>query len=102
MHSNGRCYWLGNITPANPKGNLPRHPLVGGEVDPDTLLLAKQTIAAIDDRQPGEQEDMCFSNFMAHEDRSSGEIVLHMTRMFTRGMEDWGGDAFIYRIEVEG
>ena len=26
-HSNGHCYWLGNISPNNPAGNNPRYPL---------------------------------------------------------------------------
>src|SRR5207248_6622733 len=27
-HSNGRLYWIGHITPANPRGNRPRYPIV--------------------------------------------------------------------------
>ncbi len=99
LHSNGRYYWLGNITGRNPRGNRPRYPLVIGEVDPDTLLLVKKTVTVVDDCQPGDDEGMCLSNFMAHEDRENGDVVLHMTRMFTRKAGDWTADASIYRIE---
>jgi hypothetical protein len=96
-HSNGKVYWIGNITPANPRGNGPRHPLVIGEVDPHNYLLRRETVTLIDDRQPGESEQMMLSNFSAHEDRATGEIVLHMSRWLA---PDWIGDAYVYRIGV--
>jgi len=97
-HSNGRFYWLGNITPANPKANSPRYPFVIGEVDARSGLLIRETVLTIDDRRPGEHEDTMLSCFMAHEDRENGDIILHMSRAFTRGVNDWTGDAYQYRI----
>jgi hypothetical protein len=44
---------------------------------------------------------MTLSNFHAHEDRVTGEIVLHLSRWRTRGPEDWTADALQYRIAVE-
>ncbi len=38
-HSSGRCFWAGNLTAHNCEGNLPRWPLVIGEVDPRSLKL---------------------------------------------------------------
>jgi hypothetical protein len=99
-HSNGRCYWLGNICPRNPLGNGPRYPLVIGCVDPGSLLLRRETVAIVDDRAPGEHEAMTLSNFHAHEDRVTGDIVLHMSRWMTRGPHDWKTDALQYRIDV--
>jgi hypothetical protein len=96
-HSSGRYFWLGNICPTNPRGNGPRHPLVIGEVDPRSFLLRRETVTVIDDRQPGESEQMMLSNFSAHEDRATGEIVLHMSRWMA---PDWIGDAYVYRIGV--
>jgi len=78
-HSNGRYYWLGNITPQNPKGNLPRDPFVIGQVDPESLLLIKETVAIVDASQPG-QGSLYLSNFLAQEDRETGEILLYMMR----------------------
>jgi hypothetical protein len=96
-HSNGRTYWLGNITPENPSGNGPRYPLVIGEVDPQSLLLKRETVLMVDDRLPGDSPAITLSNFHAHEDRESHEIILHMTRW---RLPDWIGDAEVYRIGV--
>lgn len=98
-HSSGRLFWLGNITPENPRGNRPRYPFVIGEVDRRAGLLEKKTVRTIDNRQPGESDLLTLSNFFAHEDRETKEIVLYMTRLFafTSG---WEGDAMIYRIEA--
>jgi hypothetical protein len=97
QHSNGQTYWLGNIAPQNPRGNHPRYPLVIGRVDPASLSLIRESVAVIDDRQPGEPERMTLSNFFAHEDRERGAILLHMSRWF---QDEWHGDAYLYRIEV--
>jgi hypothetical protein len=99
-HSNGSFYWLGNITPENPKGNGPRYPLVIGRVNPDSLRLERNTVTVIDTRREGEHEGMTLSNFHAHEDRVTGEIVLHMSRWMTRRPDDWTTDATIYRLAV--
>lgn len=97
-HSNGKIYWLGNITPENPRGNLPRYPLVVGEVDPESMLLIKETVAAIDTKGPEDDASLQLSNFMAYEDRAGGEIVVHVTRYMT-DPPPWRGDAYVYRIE---
>ncbi len=95
-HSGGRVFWVGNITAENPKGNLPRYPLVIGEVDQKSLKL-RRPVVVIDDLQPNEDPSLQLSNFALHEDRETGEIVLHLSRFIT---QDWHGDAFVYRIEV--
>ena len=100
-HSNGSYYWLGNISPDNPHGNDPRYPLLIGRVDPASLLLQRDTLAVIDDRRPGEFHGMTLSNFHAHEDRATGDILLHISRMMTHSAEDWTTDALQYRIAVE-
>ncbi|MFI4875315.1 MAG: sialidase family protein, partial [Blastopirellula sp. JB062] len=43
-HSSGRIFWVGNITPKNAFGNLPRNPLVIGEVDPQSLHLIRSSM----------------------------------------------------------
>ena len=98
-HSNGRYYWLGNICPENPKGNSPRYPFVIAEVDPKTLLPVKESVLKVDDRRPGEHEDMFLSNFFAHEDRETGEILLYMYRAFLYGHSAFDGDSYLYRVE---
>jgi hypothetical protein len=99
-HKSGKLFWLGNLTPTNPKGNRPRYPFVIGEVDRRSGLLLKASARTIDDRQPGESEILTLSNFYAREDRETGGIALHMTRLFAHA-DGWEGDAMLYRIPVE-
>jgi len=98
-HSNGKLYWLGNITPSNARGNRPRYPFVMGEVDPDSVLLIRDSLRTIDDQQPGDDPALTLSNFYAREDRLTGGIALHMTRLFALP-GGWKGDAMLYRIPV--
>ena len=97
-HSNGSFYWIGNLTQENPSGNRPRYPLVVGEVDPESCLLRRKSVEIIQSREPGEPEEMSLSNFMAHEGRVTGDIMLNMSPLFTRRYLDWTGDAYLYRI----
>jgi hypothetical protein len=96
-HSNGRLYWLGNITPRNPRGNRPRYPLVIGEVNRSNGLLMQDSLRTVDDRKPSESEILTLSNFHAHEDRETNEILLYVTRLFAHA-DGWEGDGLRYRI----
>ena len=98
-HSSGRLYWLGNINPANPKGNRPRYPFQIGEVDRTSGRLLRASVRLVDDLQPGEDPQLTLSNFYAREDRRTREICLHMTRLFALP-NGWEGDAMLYRIPV--
>jgi hypothetical protein len=98
-HSSGRLFWLGNITPENPRGNRPRYPFVIGEVDKDSGLLLRDTVRTIDTLQPGEDPILSLSTFFAREDRRTGDIAVHMTRLFA-GAGPWAGDAFLYYVRV--
>jgi len=75
MHSSGRCFWVGNISPDNCRGNHPRHPLVIGEVDRESLLLIRQTVLQVDDVQPDEG-DVNLSHWWGLEDRPTGDIII--------------------------
>jgi hypothetical protein len=102
-HSNGNYYWLGNIVPENPCGNRPRYPFVIGQVDPKNYLLMRDTVSLIDDRLPDEHSDTTLSNFMAHEDRETGDILLFLARSYTTGSEPADhctGNIFLFRISV--
>jgi len=98
-HSSGRLFWLGNLTPENPRGNRPRFPFVIGEVDRRTGLLLRSSVRTVDTLQPGEDPILSLSNFYAREDRRTREIALHMTRLFAHP-GGWIGDAYLYRIRV--
>jgi len=101
-HSGGVYLWIGNICSRNPVGNWPRYPLMIGEVEPDGGHLLKRGVVVVDDRQPVEDEEMTLSYLMAHEDRKTGEILLHLTRLFARKYLDWEADAYLYRVAVQG
>lgn len=80
---NGKLYWFGNITPENPGGNLPRYPLVVGEVDERTLGLIRETVRVLDTRDPekGDTEQVQFSNFAVEEDSATGAFIVTLTRL---------------------
>jgi len=98
-HPNGRIYWLGNINDRNPAGNRSRYPFVVGEVDRTSGRLLRRTLRIVDNLQPGEDPLLTLSNFYAREDRRTGGIALHMTRLLALS-DGWRGDAFLYRIPV--
>lgn len=102
-HSSGRLFWIGNISPKNPDGNRPRFPLVIGEVDAQSGRLLRGTVRPIDDRGPGDGELLSLSNFSAREDRTTGEIVVNLSRLFQHsrpGETDWTSDAYLYRVKM--
>ncbi len=98
-HPSGRLFWLANIVAGNPRGNRPRYPFVIGEVDGGTGMLRRSTIRTIDTLQAGEDPVLSLSNFFAREDRPTGGLAVHMTRLFA-GSGPWTGDAFVYHVPV--
>ena len=97
-HSNGKIYWIGNISPRNPSGNSPRYPLIIGQVDPDSLLLIKETVTTIDTKGSEDDDSLQICGNIAYEDRQNGDIVVIATR-FMSTPRPWRGDSYIYRIE---
>lgn len=97
-HSSGKIYWLGNITPENPDGNLPARPFVMGEVDPESLLLLRRSVVTIDDKQEADNPRLMLNNFLAHEDRKTGEIVVNMSRPFAASATDRTSHAYVFRV----
>jgi len=110
VHSSGRIYWIGNISPTNPRGNHPRYPLVLGEVDRRTMRLKRATVCTLDDRRGGDAERMQISNFFADEDRLTGELRVYVAPLFRRPPKpsatgggpalDWTADLWLYRVDV--
>jgi hypothetical protein len=77
-HSSGRFFWIGNLSPENCKGNLPRWPLVIGEVSSKSLKLIRGSVLVVDTEQPNDktQGRLDLSHFTALEDRETKDIVL--------------------------
>jgi hypothetical protein len=96
-HSNGKLYWLGHITKTNPKGNRPRYPVYVGEVDRNSGLLIRDSLVLIDDRQEGEDEILVLYSPYCREDRQTGQIAIHLSRLFAF-KDGWVGDAMLYRL----
>jgi hypothetical protein len=104
-YSDGRLFWMGNLCAGNPRGNSPRYPLVLGEVDLSSGRLIRDRVDVIDDRQAGDSPFLTLSNFYVREDRETGDLLLHMSRLFARdfregGKLDWTADSLLYRIRV--
>ncbi len=100
-HSGGGLWWFGNLTDGEVSGNGPRYPLVGGEVDPASGFLKRDSLFIIDDRSPGESAKLVLSNFLAVEDPRSHDIRLFMPRTFTREGVGFDSDLFEYRIAID-
>ena len=98
-HSSGRLFWLGNITPRNPRGNRPRYPFVIGEVDTRTGLLRRSSMRVVDTAGPEDDPELSLSNFYAREDRATREVAIHMTRLLARA-GGWSGNAYLYGVRV--
>ena len=108
VHSNGRIYWIGNISSTNPRGNHPRYPLILAEVDLESMQLKRATLCTIDDRGPEDAERMQISNFFAEEDRETGEIRIYAAPLFRQPPKpaatgrkpglDWTADLWLYRV----
>jgi hypothetical protein len=104
VHSTGRIFWFGNITPKNPTGNRPRYPMIIGEVNRTSGLLEKDSVIVIDDRAPSETTALQLSSPSTREDRETGEILLNLTRWseFSKDdKHDWTAHAYLYRIRVD-
>ena len=98
-HSNGKLYWLGHISATNPRGNRPRYPVYLGEVDQNSGLLMRESPVLVDDRQPGEDEILMLYSPYCREDRQTGQIAVHLSRVFAF-KDGWVGDAMLYRVST--
>jgi len=93
----GTLYWIGNIDAKNPVYGTPREKLYIGEVDTKSMTLKKSSLFLIAERAEGDPPTG-LSNFMAHEDRETGEIVLHLPWFVEQEKDKWGADMWVYRI----
>lgn len=85
-HSTGRIFWAGNVTPENPQGNLPRHPLVIGEVEQKTMRLIRSSVITLDQEDPADKRQgrLDLSHFHLREDRVSKDIFITYPRNHNR------------------
>jgi hypothetical protein len=83
-HSSGRCFWAGNLSARNCQGNLPRWPLVAGEVDPRSLKLIRSSVLTVDTQRPEDKTRgrLDLSHLTLLEDRENKQIILTYPRSY--------------------
>jgi hypothetical protein len=83
-HSSGRVFWVGNRCATNCAANLPRWPLVLGEVHPRSLRLMRDSVLTVDTWLPGDETQgrLDISHVTLFEDRATREIVLSYPRAY--------------------
>ena len=91
-------YWLANILPEAPRGNLPRHPLVFAEIEEETVSVRKDSIVVVDERQEGEPDAVQLSNFSVLEDRETLDIEIYLTRLHENPDNIWDANTYCYRF----
>ena len=76
----GKVYWIGHMSRTQPKGNVPRRPMVIAELDEKKLGLRRETVTIIDDRKPEEPDEFRtdFAGFV--EDVNTGHILVSLVR----------------------
>jgi hypothetical protein len=99
-HSTGCSYWFGNICEENPDGNGPDYPVVAGEIDQDSLMLRRDTVCRIDTYRKEDPAPVHLRNFSVYEERSKGDLIMRMTRLWVDKARHMRGDAYLYRIET--
>ncbi len=84
VHSSGRCFWAGNLSASNCKGNSPRWPLVIGEVDAKSLRLIRSSVLVVDTKRPEDRTRgrLDLSHFTLLEDRTTAQIILVVPRSY--------------------
>jgi Neuraminidase (sialidase) len=92
-HSNGRVFWVANVSGTNCSGNDPRWPVIVGEVDRKTLMLIRSSVVEIDTKRPEDavrgrelvakfSGKVDLSHFRVIEDRETHELVITYPRAF--------------------
>lgn len=109
---NGKLYWFGNISETNPKGNMPRFPLVVAEMDEESLTLIRESIHIVDTKTPekGDTDLVQFSNFRVAEDPATGSYIITLRRLDAGRLKKgestrtrtWPAERYEVAIPLEG
>jgi hypothetical protein len=83
-HSSGRCFWIGNMTEANSKGDLPRWPLVFVELNSKNLKLIRENMLIVDthEKEDSSRGRLDISHISIIEDRETNDIILTYPRFY--------------------
>ena len=99
---NNRLYWIGNlcVRGVRPDGNSPRSPLVVAEIDEERLGIIRESITIVDEVSGSDGPDTQLSNFKYYQDRSTGNVIVFLTRFGESGSRLAGANCYRYRIEL--
>jgi hypothetical protein len=79
----GTWYWIGNVLTEPTYGTCdPRYPLQIVALDDATLQLRRETLTVIQDKEPGDDKWVRFSNFRTYEERGTRDLILLMTKSY--------------------
>lgn len=94
-----KLYWIGNpAIDGQANGNWPRSPLAIFEVQETPFALKRDSMCIIDLRQKEDGPQVQFSNFRFFQERSSGDVLVYLSR-FGENEKKWKiSDYFEYRI----
>lgn len=99
-YSDGRIFWLGNVSDVNCCGNNPRYPLVIGQVDSQSGTLLKDTVLSLDSLKPEDREGLNLSHWLAYEDRETGDLRIPMRR-WTADYKKFRGVEYVVGIKPQ-
>jgi hypothetical protein len=68
-------------------------------VDQNSGLLMRDSLVLVDDRQPGEDEILMLYSPYCREDRQTGQIAVHLSRV-SAFKDSWAGDAMLYHVST--
>lgn len=83
--SNGKIYWIGNISSSNPQANNPRNILSIAEVDPISYKIKKSTMVVLETRD----KNVSISHFSVLEDRNNKNIIITYP-IIKNNEKEWG------------
>jgi hypothetical protein len=92
MHSNGKCYLIGNVSKENAKGNSPRFPLVICEVNQKTYKIVRSSLTILDDFKSEDKDkgELDLGHASVFEDRVTKELVIVYPRIYgVESERDW-------------
>ena len=74
---------------------------MAGLIDPDSLLLRRDTVMVVDTRR-GDEVPPLLGNFQVYEERGTGHLIVRSTRLWVEQQGErraYRGHAYLYRIE---
>jgi hypothetical protein len=102
-HSSGKLLLITNLYDHPCQGLGPRYALhiaeIGRDAHGDPAIM-RDSISTIDQRRPGELDELALSNFTVYEDRVTRELCVFCPRVYARRFTLEDSDCMLYRLLV--